>query len=423
MLEAVLYLAIYLLLTVGTMSLVAVALVLLAQARIADKKALVKRVASMADALGLQPHSEAKRGLAGRRGPFHIRVHVLDTIRVELRPVPEGITVTGRGSPGPGLPMGDRRFDKRFRAYSRQPPRRAEVLGESARATLIEAGKGVKLEVVRGALVASVARPNADHIAGLIERMTKAAAALVDAEAAGLDGRLSGEPIPAIRRSAVKGLIQEGAGPDRLSVALRDPDPTVRAMAARELDEVEVLLELARSADSPRRLRRVVVGWLGASQRGQELLTELLQLPLGVVASTAANIVRDKRLMPALPALRALLASSAAGSGAADEQVTLSALSAAVAVGDSELETVIWDLLDHPSGRVRLRAVSTLGRIGSIDSVTHLRTASVPRAASAAAIRRIHGAKAGQQGGQLSMVEPTPEAGRLSVVVREPEHT
>jgi HEAT repeat protein len=207
--------------------------------------------------------------------------------------------------------------------------------------------------------------------------------------------------------------------------ALGDPSPWVRLSAARFVwgGEEAVLEALVLDLDVPDEAAGDAVALLAARRPAAEagpILVSALKTRSGEARLRAVQELGRIRFAPAFGPLVVLLERSDAGTAAAAAQ-------ALARLGDARAEPSLLARLGSDARELRLAAARALGVVGGVAAVEPLlrrldtggldaESRQVVREAVAAIQSRLAGAEAAQ----LSLVEDTPERGRLTLAAPGP---
>ncbi len=230
---------------------------------------------------------------------------------------------------------------------------------------------------------------------------------------------------PAVRRACFDQRLRFARGEDeRTAIAesvLADPDPALRLHAATFLgasgaETIEAIAVDRRVEEGVRIAALTAIGERHL-RRLPRLVERLLHDSHASVRTAAIRRAGAHRLRGTLVRLDRL----ARRDDLLDEEEQIAIAEALAEIGDPAGETALLALLDQPRSAARAAAARGLGRIGTVAAVpklTPLTEGLLPgelKGAAAAAVAAIQSRASGAEAGQLTVTDPAPADGALSL--------
>jgi hypothetical protein len=369
----------------------------------------------------------------GKTSVAHTRWSVGTRIPTDLTIAPEGpLRILEKALSGEDLLTGDEPWDKRVRVHARDPIDALARLGFASRRAIAHAFLA-KYEGRLDQGVAVIFGPATDDAAGLISG-AQCVLSMVHAldDPRPVDERLAaiiaGDPCLPVRRRALEALLLGRATPaakNGLSAAITAADPLLLLRAAPFAPD-EAALPLARLAfdgEAEPDLRRaaIEISARNATDETVEWLGRLLSPDHVSVVPAALDALWKLGRVPRVEVLAKLCEEPSF-----DAPAKVAFAAALGASGREGAEVVARSLLADETPAVAIAAARGLEKIGTIASVQALRDRAEGllvsrelKEAVRSAVEAIQ-ARSGAESGGLSLADPDPKEGALSVAEGSP---
>ncbi|MEZ4437061.1 MAG: hypothetical protein R3F65_32090 [bacterium] len=356
-----------------------------------------------------------QRGIAGAE--VRVRAHAPLSPRLSMGPVgalSAVLKVVAGG--GDDVETGDPRFDGAVSVQG-DPALALAVLSPATR-RLFERLVGLGGVLDAGELRRPVA---GDDVVGAVRSLLRAARALRGVEVvAGLAERVAQDPHPAVRRRALKVLIERWPGEAATGAAVEAAagarDPALRLMVGRHLEGEAGLAVLRGVAGEAGEVGGEALAALVERSSPAAVAPALVELLDGPQAARAATLLGRLGRREAAAALRARV-------GGADDEAASAMARALGALGDGEAEGALIGLLGRAGARVAAaEALVTVGTPAALAALLPLTEGlSLPGAlkqAAGAAVAAIRARRPAGLVGGLALADGG-EGGGLAVVEGE----